>query len=85
MDDTHGGSRHRRGWLHRQSRRPAAPGRRPRGWVYDNLSLGHRAAVPAERLIVGDLMESPRLDHALVTGRIEAVIHFAAFASSANR
>ena len=22
-------------------------------WVYDNLSMGHRAAVPAERLIVG--------------------------------
>ena len=27
-------------------------------WVYDNLSLGHRAAVPAERLIVGDLAEA---------------------------
>ena len=28
-------------------------------WVYDNLSMGHRAAVPAERLIVGDLAEQP--------------------------
>jgi UDP-glucose 4-epimerase len=49
-------------------------------WVYDNLSVGHRAAVPAERLIVGDLAELPRLDHALVAHRIEAVVHFAASA-----
>jgi UDP-glucose-4-epimerase GalE len=49
-------------------------------WVYDNLSYGHRAAVPAERLIVGDLAEQPRLDQALVEHRIEAVVHFAAFA-----
>lgn len=48
-------------------------------WVYDNLSMGHRAAVPVDRLIVGDLNESARLDHALVTQRIEAVVHFAAF------
>src|SRR5690242_15894347 len=49
-------------------------------WVYDNLSEGHRAAVPAERLLVGDLNEVPRLDHALMLHRIEAVVHFAAFA-----
>jgi UDP-glucose 4-epimerase len=48
-------------------------------WIYDNLSLGHRAAVPAERLIVGDLAETARLDQALVAHRIEAVVHFAAF------
>src|SRR5579871_3567537 len=48
-------------------------------WVYDNLSLGHRAAVPQDRLIVGDLAEVPRLDHALMQQRIEAVVHFAAF------
>jgi UDP-glucose-4-epimerase GalE len=48
-------------------------------WVYDNLSLGHRKAVPADRLLVGDLNEVPRLDHALVLHRIEAVVHFAAF------
>jgi UDP-glucose-4-epimerase GalE len=48
-------------------------------WVYDNLSEGHRAAVPAERLLVGDLAEVQRLDHALVMHRIEAVVHFAAF------
>ncbi len=49
-------------------------------WVYDNLSMGHRAAVPAERLVVADLSEAQRLDHALVLHRIEAVVHFAAFA-----
>jgi UDP-glucose 4-epimerase len=49
-------------------------------WVYDNLAMGHRAAVPGDRLIVGDLAELPRLDHALVMQRIEAVVHFAAFA-----
>jgi len=49
-------------------------------WVYDNLTLGHRAAVPAERLVVGDLCETQRLDQVLVQHRIEAVVHFAAFA-----
>ncbi len=49
-------------------------------WVYDNLSMGHRAAAPAERLIVGDLAETERLDHALLIHRIEACVHFAAFA-----
>src|SRR5437660_426043 len=48
-------------------------------WVYDNLSLGHRAAVPAERLTVGDLNELPKLDHLVLMNRIEAVVHFAAF------
>jgi len=49
-------------------------------WVYDNLTMGHRGAVPAERLLVGDLAELSRLDHALLMQRIEAVVHFAAFA-----
>ena len=49
-------------------------------WVYDNLSAGHRAAVPADRLLIGDLSETARLDHALIDRRIEAVVHFAAFA-----
>jgi UDP-glucose-4-epimerase GalE len=47
-------------------------------WIYDNLRAGHRAAVPAERLIVGDLKETDRLDQALVARQIEAVIHYAA-------
>src|SRR5205823_3143687 len=48
--------------------------------VYDSLVFGHRAAVPADRLIVGDLREADALDHALLIHRIEAVVHFAAFA-----
>jgi UDP-glucose-4-epimerase GalE len=48
-------------------------------WVYDNLAEGHRAAVPAERLVVGDLNETARLDQLLVERQIEAVVHFAAF------
>src|SRR6266436_9878996 len=48
-------------------------------WVYDNLSMGHRAAVPAERLIVADLGEVHRLDQVLMEKRIEAIIHFAAW------
>lgn len=49
-------------------------------WIYDNLSFGHRSAAPTERLIVGDLSEADKLDHALLIHRIEAVMHFAAFA-----
>src|SRR5437016_11650390 len=49
-------------------------------WVFDNLSEGHRAAVPSDRLIVADLAEIPRLDHVVLEHRIEAVVHFAAFA-----
>jgi UDP-glucose-4-epimerase GalE len=48
-------------------------------WVYDNLSYGHRGAVPAERLVVGDLADVPQLDHLLLVRRIEAVVHFAGF------
>ncbi len=48
-------------------------------WVYDNLSVGHRAAVPADRLIVGDLADVAHLDHEVLVRRIEAVVHFAAF------
>lgn len=50
-------------------------------WVYDNLSLGHRSAVAPGRLIEGDLMDLPRVIAALADKRIEAVMHFAAFAS----
>jgi UDP-glucose-4-epimerase GalE len=48
-------------------------------WVYDDLSVGHRKAVPADRLIVAGLAEPHRLDHALVVHGIDAVVHFAAF------
>ena len=46
----------------------------------DSLLEGHRAAVPADRLIVGDLNKIHKLDHLFVTHRIEAVVHFAAYA-----
>jgi UDP-glucose-4-epimerase GalE len=49
--------------------------------VLDNLALGHRAAVPGDRLTVADLADVPAVDHLLLTHRIEAVVHFAAFAA----
>jgi UDP-glucose-4-epimerase GalE len=49
-------------------------------WVLDSLVFGHRAAVPADRLIVADLADTAAVDHAFIARRIEAVVHFAAFA-----
>ena len=46
--------------------------------IYDNLSEGHRAAVPEDRLVVGDTMDRPLLESTLRENRIEAVMHFAA-------
>jgi UDP-glucose 4-epimerase len=46
--------------------------------VYDNLSAGHRPAIPADLLRVGDLADAARLDHLFTAERIEAVVHFAA-------
>jgi UDP-glucose 4-epimerase len=48
-------------------------------WVYDNLSEGHAAAVPADVLVKGDLADGQALEALLRSCRIEAVIHFAAF------
>ena len=45
--------------------------------VYDNLSEGHAAAVPAETLFVGDLMDEDRLVEGLADG-FDCVMHFAA-------
>jgi UDP-glucose 4-epimerase len=36
--------------------------------------------VPADRLVVGDLLDIDHLDHLLVVNRVEAVVHFAAYA-----
>lgn len=49
-------------------------------WVYDNLVYGHKAAVPADRLVVGDLHESEKLTKLFKEHDIEAVMHFAAYA-----
>ncbi|MFM8263456.1 MAG: UDP-glucose 4-epimerase GalE [Pirellula sp.] len=49
-------------------------------WVYDNLSMGHRQSVQPKQLIVGDLFDRTLLERVLKEKRIEAVMHFAAFA-----
>src|SRR6202050_2317634 len=47
--------------------------------VFDNLSHGHRAAVPKNaQLIVGDLADRGRLDQLLRSQVFDAVMHFAA-------
>jgi UDP-glucose 4-epimerase len=48
--------------------------------VYDNLSKGHREAVPAgARFVLGDLADRAALDRIFASGGFEAVLHFAAF------
>jgi UDP-glucose-4-epimerase GalE len=49
-------------------------------WVYDDLSRGHAAAVPPEILVAGSIADGPRVEEVLARRRIEAVMHFAAFA-----
>lgn len=48
--------------------------------VFDNLSAGHRQAVPKDCLVVGDLKDVDHLDQVMVVNQIEAVVHFAASA-----
>ncbi len=48
--------------------------------VYDNLSRGHAWAVKWGPLVKGDLQETERLVRTLQEHKIQAVIHFAAFA-----
>ncbi|MGA8549723.1 MAG: UDP-glucose 4-epimerase GalE [Stellaceae bacterium] len=53
------------------------------GWrpvVFDNLSRGRREAVRWGPLIEGDLADRARLCRALAEHRVEAVMHFAAYA-----
>ena len=53
--------------------------------VYDNLSRGHRAAVPAGAMFVeGDLRERERLEQAIDSGGCDAVVHLAALAEVAE-
>jgi UDP-glucose-4-epimerase GalE len=49
-------------------------------WAYDNLVYGHAQAVPPDRLLQGDLADGAALEEALRERRVEAVVHFAAFA-----
>lgn len=48
--------------------------------VYDNLSRGHREAVPDGLLVEGELTDRPTLVSLLRDRQIDAVMHFAAFA-----
>src|SRR5205085_848172 len=47
-------------------------------WVYDDLSMGHAAAVPEGRLINGSLSETAKLADLFRWMRIDGVLHFAA-------
>ncbi len=49
-------------------------------WVYDNLSYGHREAVPKGRLIEANSATAANWSRRLREHAIEAVMHFAAFA-----
>ncbi|MBC7835848.1 MAG: UDP-glucose 4-epimerase GalE [Phycisphaerales bacterium] len=46
--------------------------------AFDNLCMGHRGAVPRERLIVGDIADGAALRGALKGVKADAVMHFAA-------
>lgn len=48
--------------------------------VYDNLSTGHRQAVPAQaQFVIGDVSDRAALDKLFREHKPEAVLHFAAF------
>lgn len=47
--------------------------------VYDNLTRGHRLAVPADvKLIIADIRDTELLSRTLRENHIEAIVHFAA-------
>ncbi|MFK7960969.1 MAG: UDP-glucose 4-epimerase GalE [Phycisphaerales bacterium] len=50
-------------------------------FAYDDLSAGNRAAVPADRLIQGDIRDRAALVAALKATGAECVMHYAALAS----
>jgi UDP-glucose 4-epimerase len=45
--------------------------------IYDNLSTGHKAAITAGELVVGDLSDKEKLDKLFQEKKFEAVLHFA--------
>ena len=54
------------------------------GWdvlVYDSMELGHREAVIGGTIVQGDLLDWDRLNEVFGDFHIDAVIHFAAYAS----
>jgi UDP-glucose 4-epimerase len=49
--------------------------------IYDDLSRGHRAAVPAgARLVQGDIHDAARVQAVLLDSRCDAIVHMAALA-----
>ncbi|MEX0742591.1 MAG: UDP-glucose 4-epimerase GalE, partial [Phycisphaeraceae bacterium] len=58
-------------WLIKHGHEPVA---------FDNLSEGNRPAVPEDRLIVGDILDTDQLAQAMRDSGAEAVMHFAALA-----
>ena len=49
--------------------------------AFDNMVEGNRGAVPADRLIVGDIEDRDALVKTMRDHRVEGVMHFAAVAS----
>ncbi len=49
--------------------------------IYDNLSAGHKQAVPEDELIVGDLGDKEKIRSTMSEFNPEAVVHFAASAA----
>ena len=52
--------------------------------IFDSLELGHKEALLGGKLIQGNLMNPQDVDNAFASHPIEAVIHFAAYASVAD-
>jgi UDP-glucose 4-epimerase len=48
--------------------------------VFDNLCRGHRWSIPEKALVVGDLGDVSAIDEVFGRKRVDAVVHFAAFA-----
>jgi len=48
--------------------------------VYDNLSRGHKQSVPPGSLVVGEVADRAKLVETMREKKIDAVMHFAAFA-----
>jgi len=48
--------------------------------IYDNLSEGHREAVVSGNFILGDISDSITLDKVFKNSKIDAVMHFSAYA-----
>lgn len=46
--------------------------------VYDNLSTGHKWAVQNCKLVIGDLIDTKRLESVFDNHQVDAVVHFAA-------